>query len=650
MSIVIEHTFNNHFSDLIGELLDKCDPEMLMLEGIHPDQLDINKATREFFKRRETETHTADISIDANANVSGKDTITYAYELAKPISKLNSLYNLWLWLNELYGDELADTAIKAQVYGSVYINDLWDTGRPYCFNFSTYDIACEGLKMSNRLTVDPPKSLATFLRQVEQFVVYAGNSTLGATGLADLLIVAAGYCQKFLDELDPMARHDGHINVTQPHTYIKEQLTSLIYTLNWEFRGNQSAFTNVSVYDRPFLENLVSSYVVLGKPVSIENVQLIQDIYLEVMDEILDRTPITFPVTTACFSVEDRNGRRVIRDENFLRRIAEANVKHGFINIYMGKSSTLSSCCRLRSDNEDLGYTNSFGSGSTKIGSLGVVTLNLPRVAALALDDDEDDPFEAFLQSVIGGVVLASRINHAKRAFISDRIKRGSLPLYTLGLMDLKRQYATCGITGLYEALEILGYDIATEEGLKAAQHVLAIIQKTNRQLQAKTGIPHNMEQVPAETAAVKLAAKDRLLGILDYDMYSNQFVPLTAPVSLFTRLEIQGALDKYCDGGSVLHINAAQPIPHPAMMGNLIRQACEHGVVYFAINYVLCQCENGHLFVSDKGNLSETCPHCGGKITDEYTRVVGFLTNTKHWNKVRREKDYPDRKFYKKV
>lgn len=643
----IKHSFDPAFDDLMQELFDKTPDEILKLEGIHPDQLDINEATKAFFRKSDDHT-TADVSIDANANVSGKDTITYAYELSKPISKLNSLFNLWKNMKEQFGEDDANHAIKANVLGNLYINDAWDIGRPYCFNYSTNDIALEGLKMSNRLVVDPPKSLYSFLRQVEQFVVYAANSTLGATGLADLLIVAAGYVKNIKE-----TGYDNHIAVCNLDRYVKELLTSTIYTLNWEFRGNQSAFTNVSVYDRAFLKNLLPSYVILGRPVELVDVCYVQGLFLDCMDEILSRTPITFPVVTACFAVEEKDGKREVVDYSFLKEISKANLKHGYINIYMGKSSTLSSCCRLRSESEGLGYTNSFGSGSTKIGSLGVVTLNLPRMAELSLQDCtsyDTAPYD-FLDAVVGGVMEASMINHAKRCFLRDRIARGSLSLYTLGYMSLDRQYSTCGYTGLYEALEILGFDIKTPEGLMWAKRILQYMQKTNKLMQSKFGTPHNLEQVPAESSAVKLARKDKVLGLNeDYELYANQFIPLFEDASIMDRLTIQGELDPFCDGGSILHINAAQPVRDVDTMARLIEVACAKGVVYFAINLVLCQCANHHTFVSNEGaNYNGKCPICGADVTDEYTRVVGFLTNTKHWNSTRKKFDYPQRKFYLK-
>ena len=381
-----------------------------------------------------------------------------------------------------------------------------------------------------------------------------------------------------------------------------------------------------------------------------ETVKKVQDIFLSCFNQVLERDPATFPVVTACFSLAE-DGKE-LADPAFVKRIAEHNLKFGFINIYVGETSTLSSCCRLRSNINDLGYANSFGAGSTKIGSLGVCTLNLPALArdasAETADKDNEAAVQMMLETVDAMTQMVGFINHAKRCFIADRIERGSLPLYKLGYMELKRQFSTCGFTGLYEAVHILGYDMREPEGLEVAKRILERINQTNVFLTELLGTPHNMEQVPGESSAVKLARKDSLRGCNPegWELYSNQFVPLWEEgVDLLDRIRIQGELDGYCTGGAICHLNVADRIEKPETMEALIRHAAASGVVYFAINYAINRCLDGHMTV---GHGVDYCPICGKRITDTYTRVVGFLTNTKHWNATRREHDWPHRTFLK--
>lgn len=518
-----------------------------------------------------------------------------------------------------------------------------------CFNYSTNDIAYNGLiGISKRMNVTPPKSLYTFIRQVEQFIVYASNSTLGATGIADFLIV----CSYFVEKIKETG-YDGHIKIHDLKTYISEELRSFIYTVNWEFRGNQSPFTNVSIFDKYFLESLVPEYYssLTGKPSSIETVQMIQEIFIDAMNEELERSPNTFPVTTACFSVltqeevdnsEEWKGRSVneLKDDEFCRFIAEKNKKFGFINIYAGETSQLSSCCRLRSSNKNNEYFNSFGSGSTKIGSLGVVTVNFPRLAMHSKDKEE------FLDKLVDMFDVTARINNAKRKLIEKRIQDNAAPLYTLGHMELQHQYSTMGVTGLNEAVSILGMDILSQEGIDFVLKIMEVLNKRIDIANNRFKSPHNCEQVPAESSAVKLAAKDKLLGYnCGVPLYSNQFIPLTVNTDLLNRIRLQGLFDRHFSGGAICHINVDTQIEDTQDLVDLIKYTIKSGTIYFAINYKLHMCENHHMWVG-----TEHCPICGKEFTDEYTRVVGFLTNTKNWNMVRREHDWPNRKFYSDI
>jgi ribonucleoside-triphosphate reductase (formate) len=631
-------SWDQDFADLMMYLWAKYGRAVFTENGIG-DQLDLNKFSKDFFNNNTT---TADVSIDANANVSGKTVIDYSFEFPKPLQKYNSHYLFWKQLKTAYGLLEANTIIEKQINGEIYINDFSNGAIPYCFNYSTYDIALNGLNMSRRMSIKPPKSLESFIRQMEQFTVYAANSTAGATGLADFLIVSGYYVDKIID-----GSFDGHICVESNinsqkkftdkiKTYVSEKIKSFIYTVNWEFRGNQSPFTNVSVYDRFFLEKLVSDYVFPdGKCPKIETVEKIQKLFVEAMNEELRRSDLTFPVTTACFYVKDGE----IKDTEFLDYIADQNLEHGFINIYYGDSSTLSSCCRLRSstDNE---YFNSFGAGSTKIGSLGVVTVNLPRLAYLSENK------ETFFELIRESVAVVAKINHAKRNIIKKRIELDSMPLYSLGHMDLSKQYSTYGVTGLNESLDILGYDILSEEGETFVMDLLDFINDENDKMSKRFKSPHNCEQVPAESSAVKLAKRDRTLKYQDeYVLYSNQFIPLTKPADMLDRLRLQGKFDSKFSGGAICHVNVGEKIKNKQTMIDLMLYSAKCGVVYWAVNYALKRCINSHVFVDE-----DVCPFCGEGIDHVSTRVVGFFTNVNNWNEVRRNNDWKNRQFYKDV
>lgn len=650
----VKHSYPQEFTDLMMHLRAKLPEELLVLDGISDGHLDIHESSKRFFNNNSA---VADASIDSNANVADHSVINYNFEIGKALMKFNSYYNIWKYLKQEHGLETANKIIEMQLSGDIYINDAWDVGRPYCFNYSTYDIALEGLKMGDRIQPLPPKSLYSFVRQVEQFTVYAANSTLGATGLADLLIVISYYVER-LAENHVRSGESGKSEVPtifgEPHyrfasmedawSYVREVLASLIYTLNWQFRGNQSPFTNVSLYDDEFLNEMLPEYRFAdGWTPSKTTVKQVQKLFMEVMNEELRRAPVTFPVTTACFAVDDDKN---IIDEDFAQLVAEQNLEFGFINIYCGKSSTLSSCCRLRSD-KDNEYFNSFGAGSSKIGSLGVVTMNLPRMAVR--HKDEPDPVRGFFDGVLTLVRVCAAVNNAKRKFLAKRIRDGVLPLYDLGFMDLKRQYSTCGVTGLYEACEILGYDMTSQRGQEFVMQLLQKINAMNDSMAESFNAPHNCEQVPAENSSVKLARKDAVMGY-EHDAtghyYSNQFIPLIVNADMLDRIKLQGKFDSEFSGGAICHLNVAERIEDPKKIVKLIKQCAKKGVVYWAINYRINRCAYGHMSVGS----SDKCGVCGNPVEDTFTRVVGFLTNTKHWHEVRRHHDWPHRQFYDEV
>ena len=627
-------TYEQDFNDLMLYLKEKYPRELFDLDGIGK-QLDLSRFSKDFFGKS-TKT-TTDISVDQNSNVDDISVISYTNELKKPFERINSYYMMWKECKRLYGLEVANKAVEMNLSGDIYINDFHGVGGglPYCYNYTTYDIMTNGLSMVNKIKCQPPKYLSAFKSQLEQFIVLASNSTLGACGLADLLVVMSYYVKNILRD-----KKDSHYHFATEKDcweYVDDKITSFIYTINQPMRGNQSPFTNISIYDDKFLDKLCGDYIFPdGTSPDKEIIKKMQTLFLDIMNREMERTPITFPVTTACFSIdEDHN----IQDKEFVKFISEKNLKYAFINIYIGKSSTLSSCCRLRSEQNNE-YFNSFGSGSSKIGSLGVCTINLPRLAIKHKGDIEG--FKVELEEL---VELCARINNAKRKIVQKRIDNGNHPLYTLGFIDINTQYNTCGINGFNEAISYLGKDILEEDGVNLGIEIIECINSVNDKMQKRFKTPHNCEQIPAENVSIKLAQKDHLLGYQnEYELYSNQFIPLIVNADLLDRIRLQGIFDKYFSGGSIMHISCDEKLENPEDMVALIELCAKQGVIYFAINYLLRRCSKGHMTVgSDK-----VCSICGKPITDFYTRVVGFLTNIKNWHKVRREKDAPHRQMYK--
>jgi ribonucleoside-triphosphate reductase len=389
----------------------------------------------------------------------------------------------------------ADKIIENSISGALYINDFhgYASSIPYCFNYSTLDLMVNGLNMVNNLICDPPKHFTAFKSQLEQFVIIASNSTLGATGLADMLLTTSIYMERMLN-----SQADGHFKFATSNDvwiYLKEMFVSMIYTFNQPMRASQSPFTNVSVYDDNFLDSILQHYINPDTmtPVNKELVKDVQFLFLEAMNDVMARTVVTFPVVTACFSIDDN---RSVLDEAFLVNIVGFNSKFHFINLYAGKTSTLSSCCRLRSEQMNE-YFNSFGAGSSKIGSLGVATINLPRIAYNSYQYFDGTDVEDFMRQLEQLVTQAFFVNYTKRLLLRERIESGKHPLYTLGYIDEGKQYGTLGFTGFNEAIEIMGYDPLSESGVAFGKKILLIMNTINDRLGRTYKVPVNLEQIP---------------------------------------------------------------------------------------------------------------------------------------------------------
>lgn len=623
--------FDNEFEDLILHLRSKYGKEMLDLDGIGK-QLDMATFGKQFFS---TKHNTADMSVDANANVDDSTVVAYENELPKPYMRLNSLYLLWKGCRKFFGTEFANRVVEGQISGDFYINDLSNVQKPYCYNFSAYDLMTKGLPFVKKIDSLPPKHLSSFCGQMVHFTSYASNQVMGAVGLADLLIVMSYYVGKELNEYPT--------NKEYIWRQVKQELQSLIFSMNQPFRGGlQSGFYNISIYDDEFLKSMQKDYLFPdGSYPNIELVKKMQDLFVDLMNETLRKTTVTFPVTTLCLCVDENKN---IKDQEFLNHMTKKNIEFGFMNIYAGTTGTLSSCCRLRSDksNQYIGYTNSFGGASSQIGSYGVVTLNLPRASTKAKGD-----IEQFKNNVRELTQTAIRINHAKRDILMKRIELKALPLYDYGFMSMQKQYATTGLNGINEAIEFLGYDILTKEGQNICSEILQIVNEENDKADKKYEYAHNCEQTPSENSSIKLAQKDKLLKFQNTtELYSNQFIPLITKADMLDRIKLQGLFDSQFSGGAIAHLNIENQIKDYKLLVDLINMTVKKGVVYHAINYNLQRCENGHMTVG-KNNI---CSICGKPITDNFTRAVGFLVNTKNLHKIRREFDYPNRQFYKEI
>ncbi|MGQ9856538.1 MAG: anaerobic ribonucleoside-triphosphate reductase [Fervidobacterium sp.] len=627
--------FENDFVEEISQV-----PEVFLdLEGIDW-QLDIVKFTEHFFNNG-----ILNSTIDANANVRSTNVYTYFNEVVKPWSKLYSLYYIYQRMKTLFGEEDARKFLRYELYGDVYLHDAHHSAfEPYCYAYSLRPIVEKGLFFIDSIKSVPAKHLSSYIQHVIQFVMFASNQQSGAVGLPDFFVWLAYYYRKDIES--------GIIPKGQEKEYLYQMFQIFTYSINQPIRGTQSPYTNFTYLDRNYIKSifdgetypdgtLITDYV--------EDIIALQKEYWQWISNEREKQMFTFPVLTASLLYKD--GKFI--DEDSARFINKVNLKWQDTNWYISDSiDAVASCCRLTSSTREIkfkmgpdklsGMVNSIGGSDLNIGSFKVVTLNLPRIAL------ETNNKEQFLEKLREKVRIVQKSLAAIRNIIQERIQQGVLPLYNLGLMDLNRQYGTVGINGVYEAMEILGLTTVDIDGVKYTQEgeefvatLLDEIRKLNDEAFEKYGFTYNIEQVPAEKAAVTFAQKDRILYNTDYILYSNQWLPLTTNTDMLNRIKYSGIFDKKVSGGAILHINIDSPFRNEEESWNMVNLVAQMGVVYFAFNQKISVCQHGHAFYGEK------CPTCGGKKTDEYLRIVGYLVPVSSFNKVRQKEEYPKRVFY---
>lgn len=635
MAFSVNHSFDYHFVALLDKLEKKYGSEMFELEGISRKQLDIAKFTNKFL---ETKT-TSDVSIDGNANVDDMSILSWNYEMPKPLAKLNALYHLWKDALRKHGIKRANKFIELEISGAIRIHDLHGWLMPYCWAASLAPIVNVGMPWVKNIKVGPVKHFNTFISNSIKYIYNLSTQCVGAIAVPDFLAYAEYYIRKDFGEEwynDPRSIRE-----------VEQGFQQWIFGVNDKARGNQSPFTNVSVFDKYWREAMFGKHTNPDfTTCNLENLKRVQRYFVEVLVKEQENNLFTFPVMTGCQLKDKETGE--ILDKDWLDWIASISVRNKLINFYTSDSvDSLSSCCRLRNNIDPLKkkeseYTNSFGVGGLSIGSHRVVAINLPQIAYIAKYSEKDN-WDEFFRVLESRIKSSQDILDIHRELLQFLINNGNLPMYQYGCMDLTKQYSTLGFIGLYECLEIMGMDITSDEGLKQGKKIINLFNKLNEERTAKDGRIRNVEQIPGESAAVTFAAKDKLqFANVEYDLYANQYIPLIKECLLTERVRLQGEFDASVNGGSILHLDIDQPLDKEQII-SILQFAAKMNVIYFALDDCLSQCTTcGKVHV---GRFDKS--PCHQSAVKKYMRVVGFRTPVESWNKTRRTKDFPHRVLY---
>lgn len=633
---------NKNFITAYNKMQEKYGTDIAEINGFGDLQLSYTDFIDNFIDKNTV----ADASIDGNSNVSHKDIVTLEREMPKPHSKLLAFNKIYYEIQKKYGFSAANEWLEMEWIGNLYMHDANSaTFRHYCFAYDLKDLAEKGLYFIDGRNACPAKHLITFVDFVKEFISYASNRSSGAVGLPNLIPYMFYFWHKDVEE--------DYLGIKTSHNeryYADQAFQRFIYAVNQPYvrDGSQSAFTNTSVFDRPYFEALFGGSEFPDGTFMIdyeEEIIEFQKWYMEVMSNIRSENMFTFPVSTISLLVQkgeyDLNTLDGFIDKEFAEWGIRHNMKWSDSNIFCDTSvNSLSNCCRLKSDIRDIGYFNSVGGTALKVGSIKVSTINLARIA---LDTKTE---EEYLEELKHRVIVNLRALDCVRHIIKRNVEKGLLPNFTHGLVDFEHLYNTIGFIGIYETMKKFGYtykdafgntyynDKASEFGKK----IFDTMRSTADAFIAENECDYkiNTEQIPAESAAAKLMKKDKFFypkaKIYDLPLYGNQFMPLGIQTTGQERIRVQALFDGYCNGGSILHFNIDAPFDSFEKALYMTNYIAQHGVTYFAFNTKISTCEDNHAFYGD------ICPQCGKPKSAEYTRIVGFYTKTSTWSKERKD------------
>ncbi|MCR5498650.1 MAG: anaerobic ribonucleoside-triphosphate reductase [Paludibacteraceae bacterium] len=579
---------------------------------------------------------------DANANVENKNIATLIGELPKSnFIRLNRRL-LTDRLKEMYGKEISDKYLQLLNTHFIYKNDETSLAN-YCASITMYPWLIGGT-LSIGGNSKQPSNLKSFCGGFVNMVFMVSSMLSGACATPEFLMYMNYFIGKEYGRdyyKDPERVVDLSVRQRSLDKVITDCFEQIVYSINQPTgaRNFQAVFWNISYYDKYYFNSLFENFIFPdGSKPDWESLSWLQKRFMKWFNRERTKTPLTFPVETMALLTE--NGE--VKDEEWGDFTAEMYAEgHSFFTYISDNADSLSSCCRLRNEIQDNGFSYTLGAGGVSTGSKSVLTVNLNRCIQYAVKNGM--PYLSYLEEVVD---LVHKVQLAYNENLKDFQKRGLLPLFDAGYINMSRQYLTIGVNGLVEAAEFLGIEIKDNpDYVKFVQNVLGLVEQYNKKYRTKE-VMFNCEMIPAENVGVKHAKWDREDGyVVPRDCYNSYFyVVEDTSLNVVDKFKLHGK--KYIEhltGGSALHMNLEEHLSKQQYR-QLLRVAADEGCNYFTFNIPNTICNDcGNI---DKRYLKE-CPACHSKNVDYLTRVIGYMKRVSNFSEPRQEE--AARRFYAK-
>lgn len=579
---------------------------------------------------------------DPNANVEHKNIATLIGEIPKGAFLRLNRRMLTDKIKELYGKELANKYMELLQSHFIYKNDETSIA-PYCASITMYPWLIGGTTAIGGNST-APTNLKSFCGGFINMVFIVSSMLSGACATPEFLMYLNYFIGKEYGK-DYWQHSDKVVDLSVRQRTIDKVITDcfeqVVYSLNQPTgaRNFQAVFWNISYYDKYYFDSLFADfYFPDGSKPDWEGLSWLQKRFMEWFNKERTRTLLTFPVETMALLTE--NGE--CRDKEWGDFTAEMYAKgHSFFTYMSDNADSLSSCCRLRNEIQDNGFSYTLGAGGVSTGSKSVLTINLNRCVQYAKNNCLSIP--EYLSDVVD---LCHKVQIAYNENLKYLQKHGMLPLFDAGYINMDRQYLTIGVNGMVEAAEFLGYDISDNANYREfVQSTLGIIEKYNMLYRDKQkGLMFNCEMIPAENVGVKHAKWDREDGyFVPRDCYNSYFYRVEDDsLDIIQKFKMHGKpYIEHLTGGSALHMNLEEHLSK-AQYAHLLKVAAREGCNYFTFNIPNTLCNDcGHI---DKRYLKE-CPVCNSKNVDYMTRVIGYLKRITNFSKARQQE--ASRRYY---